>query len=156
VRARCATAILGLALVVGAGPAPDARLGADAPVFAFELGARTYAAPHAAIAGGAVFDLGGTEIFLFRPREAAGASTTSAYFAIHAGADNGPRFQHVGGQWRDTETGAVFVEGVGFEPADSLDDVPRLERPVRVAGIDTTWRIWSSAHRDVVLLGASP
>jgi hypothetical protein len=132
----------------------DPRLPAETPVFAFRLGARTYAAPHAAIAGGAVFDVGGGEIFLFRPRDGARTDTTSAYFAPTTGPGHAPRFEQRADRWRDVETEAVFVEGKGFQPPPEGGHVPPLERPLRLAGIDTAWHVWSGSHAGVVLLVA--
>jgi len=132
----------------------DTRLPAETPVFAFELGARTYAAPHAAIAGGAVFDVGGGEIFLFRPRDGARTEPTSAYFASTIVAGHAPRFERRADRWLDAETGAVFVEGEGFRTPPEGVRVPPLERPLRLAGIDTAWHVWSGSHAGVVLLVA--
>lgn len=130
----------------------DPRLSADTPVFAFRLGARTYAAPHAAFIGGAVFDVGGGEVFLFRPAGAARTEPTSAFFALLTAKGDGHRFERRGGGWADAETDAVFVEGEGFRPSPAGEDVPRLERPLRLAGVDTLWRVWSAGHPGVVLL----
>jgi len=82
-------------------------------------------------------------------------ASTVAYISDIEGEKS--RFAKKNGMWRDRHTAAVFsnenafpaeLEGVG-KSDKGTGEVPRLSK---LTGFDTFWYIWSTTHKDVVIL----
>ena len=112
----------------------DDRLGAKAPIYAFQRGGTAYAAPHAAIEGGALFPAGdGQVFFLHREPGASVFAGTTAWVLPAERAEELASPQSVA-EW--------IASGAG----DSTTGAQRL------TGFDTYWYTWVAVHPDSRLL----
>jgi hypothetical protein len=119
--------------------AEDDRLPTKAPIYAFRLGDRPYAVPYSAFEGGAVFELGESTVFLYRPEGAAVFESSVAFVA-------GELPSRDGGQWR-TGGGATFDAARGRFVGDGAAAMRRLD------GFDTFWYGWSLTNPSTEVLG---
>jgi hypothetical protein len=117
--------------------ATDPRLATMEPIYAFELGSRTFAVPLATVAGGRALAVGGRSVFLYRPAGAAIYYSTRAYVSP-AG------FVRKGDAWVESASGARF------DPATGAFSGGR--GPERFTGFDTFWFTWSLTHPDTEVL----
>lgn len=124
----------------------DERLPDKEPIFVFKLGLIPYAVPHSVIEGGAVFDLGDHEVFLYRSPGDPVFASTAAYISESTGEEK--RFIEETGQWRDSVTGSTFSNQTGFA-AEKTQETRAAEA---LAGFNTFWYIWSSTYENVRLL----
>ena len=119
--------------------AVDDRLPTKTSVFSFLLGEHPYAVPYAEFEGGAAFDLGEQQVFLYRPSDVAIFHSTVAFVTQGAG------FEVRDGAWTHVESGARFdAEVERFVGGGGA--VPRL------GGFDTFWFNWSMTHPDTEVL----
>ena len=119
--------------------ATDGRLETKRKIFAFRFGGRAYAAPFTSLEGGRVFQVGDTEIFLFRSEESPLYKSTLA-FATKEGT-----FENHDGTWIHTGSGQTFeMESSGFS-----DGAVGIEHFI---GFDTFWYTWSPFHPDTKIL----
>lgn len=123
----------------------DDRLDAKAPIFSFRLDAVPYAAPYAAVEGGAVFPVKGGAVFLYRRPGAGLFESTGAWFLAGAGPDDVSRAKD---GWVDRRSGAAFTPGEGWSGARDGG-----EPPAPLAGFDTFWYSWANNNAHVVVLG---
>lgn len=124
--------------------ARDHRLPTKEAVYAFQLDARKYAASFRTFTDGAVFEAGGSSIFLYRPHGAAMYYSTRA-FRAPAGS-----FERRADAWYERASGARFDARSGeFTAGDG-------HPPARLEGFDTFWYIWSLTHPDTAVIVAQP
>jgi hypothetical protein len=122
----------------------DDRLPGKESIYSFRAGAKAYAAPHDAIVGGAVFDVDGGTVFLYRSPGADMFASTRAYFAPSGDDADDPVFKQDSGGWVASATGARFDPNTGFSGEG--------KSPERLTGFDTFWYMWSNINDDVVIL----
>lgn len=122
--------------------AKDDRLASREPVYTFRVGDTRYAVPFSAFGGGAVFQAGARELFLYR---APGVDVHHSTLAFEAGEGG---FAESEGVWSHSPSGArfdpaqgVFAGGAGGRPT-----------PARFEGLDTFWYMWSLTHPETRLL----
>jgi hypothetical protein len=126
----------------------DKRLPDKESIYAFKMDDVTYAVPHSAVFGGAVFQLeSGKEIFLYRKPESQIYASTYAYVSEYRGDKS--RFVRKDGQWLDSRSRARFSESSGFTGASDASS----DSLVHLTGFDTFWYIWSATHEGVTILG---
>lgn len=113
--------------------AADERLETRTPIFAFRLADRNYAVPHKRIEGGATFDLGDRQIFLYRPKNAGLFASTLAFKT------NGRGFTHANGKWTAMDSGCMF------DPAEGTFE-GKNDCPKSLPGFDTFWYNWSLSN----------
>ncbi len=119
--------------------ATDDRLSTKAQVYSFHYNGQPYAVSAKKIEGGAAFDVGGKQLFFYRPKDAA------MYFSSIAVI--GDKFEQKDGVWTETTLGVNFnVEEMRFRGDDSM----KLKA---VGGFDTFWYNWSLTNPDTELLG---
>jgi hypothetical protein len=108
----------------------DDRLPAKEPVFAFRADGKPWAAPHAAFAGGKVFDLPGRKDKLLLHRDAGAAvyASTQAWWV---------KPETAKGKTADELTSAAQAGAAGFEP---------------VEGFDTFWYTWVGVNEGTGVL----
>lgn len=107
--------------------ATDPRLPTKAPIFAFHLGGKAYAAAHRGLEGGKVSTVGGAELFFYR---AAG----SPIFASTVGFASGT-YMRKNSSWIETRSGCRFDPAAGAFKGTNC--------PQRISGFDTFWYNWS-------------
>lgn len=113
----------------------DDRLPAKTPVYSFWLGAKPWAAPHEAFAGGRLFKVeeAGKRLLLYRRPEASIYESSEAWL-VDAGDAEGVSPSHLAQRLREGE--------VTGEP---------------VAGFDTFWYTWVAVQKDTELMtGGEP
>ncbi len=119
--------------------ARDVRFRGKQPIFSFRLNGKPYAVPFEDFAGGATFRVGGIQIFLYRPKDAAVFYSTAAYRTTGKG------FGKKGKRWRELDSGSFFdPQRSRFEPAGAVEPL---------FGFDTFWYMWSETHPDTQVLG---
>lgn len=120
--------------------ATDDRLPTKAPVYAFRLGERAYAAPFDAFAGGAAFAAGEASVFLHRPE---GAAIFRSSHAVR-----GEGFVRRDGAWVEVGSGARFDPATGAWAGGEAGTGPSP-----LEGFDTFWYSWSLVHPETEVLG---
>ena len=120
--------------------AADDRLETKDQVYAFHLGGISYAAPHGAFEGGAVFDAGGMEVFLYREADWPVRRSSIAYVG---GAGD---FARKEGVWIHVPSGARLESATGRFSGNAPD------RPVPLTGADTFWFNWSMSRPETRVL----
>jgi hypothetical protein len=134
----------------------DTRLFDKTSIYSFQIDGAAYAVPHATIEGGAVFKVDdGREVFLYREPGSSMFASTMAYVSDIKGKKS--RFAKKSGRWRDRHTEAVFSGDAGFPAGDdgeerSAEEKTKTPRLSKLAGFDTFWYIWSTTHKNVVIL----
>lgn len=130
----------------------DKRLPDKESIYAFQIDRVPYAVPHSVIEGGAVFDVDGRELFLYREAGVVMRASTFAYVSEIGG--EGSRFARVDGKWLDKVTGEVFSKETGFpvEWTDANNSGEEEKALARLGGFDTFWYIWSTTHQNVTIL----
>lgn len=127
----------------------DNRLRDKESIYAFQMDGVTYAVPHSAIFGGAVFRLeNGKEIFVHRQPGSEVYASTFAYVSDYEGKKS--RFVHSDDGWVDSRSHAQFSGKAGFAIDQEDSEKGSLGR---LSGFDTFWYIWSATHEDVTILG---
>lgn len=112
----------------------DRRLPPKEPIFAFQLGGKAWAAPHAAVENGRVLRADEREIYLHRPEGASIFASTEAYRLLSRSA---PENGSASGKPFDLET---------------VRAAARRGEAERLPGIDTFWYSWVAIHRGSELL----
>lgn len=125
--------------------ATDKRLAAKTPIYSFRIDQIPYAAPHAVLAGGAVFPVKGGVVFLHRQKNADLFESTRAWY--FAGARAGD-FQHQGDTWINRRSGAKFTPALGWADENNKKDAAQP-----LSGFDTYWYSWANNNAHVVILG---
>jgi len=122
--------------------ARDGRLETKVPIYSFQLGEGKFAAPFSAFEEGAVFRVGGREIFLYRPAGVAVFYSTLAFQGREG------EFVRNGGTWIHEPSGARLDPNRGrfAGTGGAASSVKRLE------GFDTFWYMWSLTHPDTDVL----
>ena len=117
--------------------AADDRLETKDPVYAFRMGGVPYAVPFAAFEGGAVFDVEGTEVFLYReagwPIRRSSLAYTGGIYAV------------LDGEWGHFPSALGFRRGVGFPRGGASPPAP-------LTGMDTFWFNWSMSWPETKVL----
>ena len=120
----------------------DERLPTKAPIFAFQIEERAFAAQFASFENGALFEAGSQQVFLYRPT---GVAVFHSTVAFHAAA---PGFRRDERGWIHVASGARFDAEQGrFSGGDALPD--------RLPGFDTYWFNWSMNNPDSEILAAA-
>lgn len=118
----------------------DQRLPTKEPIFSFRLYGRAYAAPHAEFEGGAVFQIDGNQLFLYRTQGSPIFQSSAAYL-IRDGL-----VVRRDSSWVHQPSETAFdADALLFPAVDELDPLP---------GFDTFWYSWSLVQDDVVILKA--
>jgi len=115
----------------------DKRLKTKEPVFAFRYQEKKYAVTHKKIAGGAVFNLGKLQLFLYRAKDAQMFESTVAFVA------EGDGFQTDGEGWRWQEV--IFNLGARSFPGGNGPE--KLQ-----GGFDTFWYNWIWNNPETLIL----
>ena len=124
----------------GGQSAKDGRLKTKTPIFAFHYQGRSYAVPYKAFEGGKAFDLGESQLFLYRPKESEIFHSTTAYLSKSGS------FKRDGKVWSEATSKASFdVEEAKFNSDNGT-------RPKRFQGFDTFWYNWSLSNPETKLL----
>jgi len=121
--------------------AEDDRLPTKAPVYAFRFGDSPYAVPYSAFEGGAIFELGDSTAFLYRPQGASIFESSVAFVTDDS-------LEARDGVWR-TVDGATFDAAMGEFVGTGAEKMRRLE------GFDTFWYSWSLTNPSTAVLGDS-
>lgn len=114
----------------------DDRLAAKAPIYSFQRGGTAYAAPHDAIAGGALFPAGDGEVFFLRRDPGASVFASSDAWVLSAERAEKLASAQAAAAW--------IASGAGDFAADAS----------RLTGFDTYWYTWAAVHPETVILGA--
>ena len=127
--------------------AKDGRLPDKAPIFALHWRGKPHAIDHALFAdGGAVIELGGRQIFLYREKDDSHYRSTIALLVTEfAGVEKTP-----GGWMFNTRSGRT----VPFDVEQRTFGVPEAAM-APLPGYDTFWYIWSLNNPETELVTAS-
>lgn len=121
--------------------ARDRRLETKDPIYSFQLDGRAYAVPFSVFEEGAVFEAGGRELFLYRPKGVAVHHSTLAFQG-----EAGDFARRAGGWYHEPSDTPLDPDRGGFGGSGS---------PSRLEGLDTFWYMWSLTHPETeVLLSA--
>lgn len=125
----------------------DERLPAETPIFAFQWRGEPHAVPHSAFAdGGAVLELDGRRIFLYRqPDDPSDRGTAAFLVAEFSGVEKTPT-----GWFFNSRNGRT----IPFDPQARTFGVPESSM-APLPGEDMAWSTWSAEHPDTAIIGDS-
>ena len=120
--------------------AKDNRMRTKEPVFAFSLGGRKFAVKHKDIAGGRLFDIDSSRVFLFRLKKS-GLHRSTVAFIIES-----LNFQRENGEWADRHARCRFDRHTRQFVHEGEPCAKKM------LGIDTFWYTWSLTNPDTQVL----
>lgn len=122
--------------------AVDTRLETKEPVYTFRSGDQPVAVPFKEFEGGAVFEIDGKQLFLYRPKHVSLYHSTVAFMAVEG------VFEKVEGIWKHT------ASNLSFDPQRGTFGGGENQALQRLPGFDTFWYNWSLINENSTILKA--